>query len=106
MSFPADFRSLVVPRLRQACRLAALRIAADGASFAHEEATITAEAYRLGAGRLTAELRADLEDAIGDWLLADLGAALLAWDAAEALAGRVAADITRFEAEIRKAETP
>jgi hypothetical protein len=103
VSFATDFRSLVVPRLRHACRLAALRIATDGASFAAEEAAITAEAYRLGAGRLDAGLGADLEEAIGDWLLADLGAALTAWEAAEAIAAQVAAGIARFEDEVRKA---
>ena len=102
MTFAADYRALVVPRLRHASRLAALRIACDGASFAPEEAAITALAYRLGAGRLPAGLRADLDEAIGNWLLADLGAALAAWEAAEAVADGVAADIARFEAEVRK----
>ena len=103
MTFAADYRALVVPRLQHAARLHAIAIVTEDTTFGDAMLALLAMAYRLGAGRLTDDIRLDLHDAIAAWLLEAVEAVLPEWDAAQERAARVAADIIRFEAEFRKA---
>lgn len=102
MTFAVDYRRIVVPRLRHAARLQAIAIATGSTGFSEALATILRLAYRFGAAHLPADIRDALEDAIADWLLAQLELVLPLWDEAEERAARAAADIDRFEAEFRK----
>src|SRR6201993_3761712 len=112
--FAAHYRSAVGPRLRQACRFRGLMVAC-GDSYADAIATVTEEAWRLGGGRLPTRLwDPDAPNSKGDgstgawinawdrlcaqldaWLLESIEAVLPEWDAATALAERVAIDVGR-----------
>lgn len=106
MPFAVDFRRIVAPRLQRDCRLYALRVIAEEISFGDAMLDLLATAYRLGASRLTDAVRLDLHDTLADWLLAAVDAALPGWEAAQDRAGRVAADITRYEAEFVRRIVP
>ena len=106
MSYPADYRALAVPRLQHAARLAAIAVVTEEATFGDAMLDLLALAYRLGAGRLTDDIRLDLHDMLAAWLLEAVEAVLPAWDEAQGRAARVAADIIRFEAEFARQATP
>lgn len=96
-TFPADFRRIVVPRLRRMARFEGLRVACGLNRFEAAHRALVAEAYRLGAGHLPDDIRDEVPDTVADWLLAAVDAALPAWEAAEARAARVAEQIARHE---------
>lgn len=69
MAFADDFRTCVLPRLREACRREGVFVACRLRDFADAHAAIWEEAAYLGALFLPEPVRADLEDWIGTTLL-------------------------------------
>lgn len=100
MTFPADYRRIVAPRLLRAAQFQGVLIATGDQAFGTAYAALMREAYRLGASHLADDLRAELDEAVADWLVAAIDAALPDWEAAQALAARVAEDIARHEAKL------
>lgn len=114
--FAAHYRSVVGPRLRQACRFRGLKVACGDEGYADAIAAVTAEAWRLGGCRLPARLwdpgapngKSDgttgawinvwevLAAQLDAWLLESIEAVLPAWDAATATAEWVAIDVARY----------
>lgn len=99
MTFAADYRRIMGPRLQAMARFQGLLVAVGEVSFGDAHARVLAEAYRLGAARLSPWLRAELDDAVALWLLAAIDAVLPAWEAAQRLADRVGRDITHWEGD-------
>lgn len=100
MTFAAEYRRIVVPRLQRMARFQGLLIATGAQDFSDAFATIMREALRLGAAHLAPDNLPDLEDAVTEWLLAAIDAVQPAWDAAQRLADRVAHDMARHEAKL------
>ncbi len=97
MPFAEDFRRVVAPRLRSACKLAALRIVLEETTFGEAHGRIVADGYRLGAAFLPDDWRHALHGQVTDWLIEDIEAAQLAWEDAQARAERASQDFARYE---------
>lgn len=95
MTFATQYRSVVGPRLRRRCKLAALHIALGEIGFSDAVAAISREAIRLGSTHLPNDVGDKLVPGqIMDWLIDDLSAATAAVDEAETLASRVSVDVS------------
>lgn len=105
-TFPADYRRHAIPRLRAACRLQALGVVTEDTTFSGATLEVISLAYRLGAGRLPDDLRLDLHDRIGEWLLEAVDAAQEAWELAELRAWYAAVDVAEWERRRWPEESP
>ncbi len=76
------------------------------ARFEAVHSALVAEAWRLGAGHLPDDIRDEVPDAITDWLMAGVEAALPAWEAAEGRAARVAEQMARHEQRLTREVPP
>ncbi len=96
-TFAATFRELVMPGLRQRCRVQALFVTLDMETFAGAFAAVMRHASQRGASGLPDDLLAELADWIGTTILGFVDAFEPAADEARRVADKVAADILRWE---------
>lgn len=96
MTFAANFRTIVGPRLRAQCRFRGLMIALGDDRLTDAAAEIMGYAARMGAVHLPPDVLEKLPDQIAEWLLEAVDEALPLVEAQERLATRVAVDIERW----------
>lgn len=99
-SFADHYRAIVLPRLREHCRLPGLLVEAGAMVFSEAFDQVFREAWRLGASRLPADKVLALEDWIASRILIEADAASDAVRDSRDVSDRVASQIKNWEAAL------